>query len=76
MHYELVAQCNPTERYQVIRKIETSGGRIRDILEDGSRLLLFIEYDDITPQRSHWFEMLNDLVIQIGETFSFPTPTV
>lgn len=76
MHYELVAQCNPTERHHVIREIEMSGGKIKDILEDQDRLLLFIEYDEsITSQKKgHWLETLNNLVSQLGDAFTIPTP--
>ena len=75
MHYELVAQCNPAERYYVIQKIEMSGGIIKDILEDHDRLLLFIEYDESTPQKkAHWLETLNTLVTQLGDSFTLSTP--
>lgn len=77
MHYELVAQCNPTERHQVVQKIEMSGGRVKDILEDQDRLLLFIEYDEqVVRERLHWLEMLNNMVTRIGDAFTFPAPAV
>ena len=76
MHYELVAQCSPAERYHVIQKIETSGGKIKDILEDQDNLLLFIEYDEsVSQKRSQWLETLNIVVTHIGEAFAFPAPT-
>jgi hypothetical protein len=77
MHYELVAQCNPTERNNVIQKIEMSGGKIKDILEDQDKLLLFIEYDEsITQQKkAHLLEVLADMVTHMGDAFTFPTPT-
>ncbi|KYK32446.1 MAG: hypothetical protein HXS48_14095 [Theionarchaea archaeon] len=75
MHYELVAQCNLTERHQIIQKIEMSGGKIKDILEDQDRLLLFIEYDESTAaQKKTWLETLNNLVTQLGDAFTIPTP--
>ena len=73
MHYELVAQCNPAQRHYVIQKIETSGGKIKDILEDQDKLLLFIEYDD-TPQKVTWLETLTELVTQLGDAFTVPMP--
>lgn len=73
MYYELVAQCNPAERHHVIQKIEMSGGRIKDILEDQDKLLLFIEYDESTQKRP-WLEILNNLVAQLGDAFTVPTP--
>lgn len=75
MHYELVAQCNPAERHQIVQKIEMSGGKIKDILEDQDRLLLFIEYDEsITTQKKTWLETLNNLVTQLGDAFTIPAP--
>ena len=77
MYYELVAQCSPKDRHQVIQKIEMSGGRIRDILEDQDKLLLFIEYDEPSyPQRLNWLEILNNVVNNIGDAFTFPNPAV
>lgn len=77
MHYELIAQCSSEERTQIIQKIEMSGGRIRDILEDQDGLLLFIEYDDsiALQERLHWLETLSSLVTQIGDILTFPTST-
>lgn len=74
MHYELVAQCNPAERHYVIQKIEMSGGKIKDILEDQDKLLLFIEYDDSPQKKVTWLETLTELVTQLGDAFTVPTP--
>lgn len=76
MHYELVAQCSITERHQVIHEIEMSGGKIKDILEDQDRLLLFIEYDESVAQQKkiHLLETLNSLVSQLGDAFTIPNP--
>lgn len=76
MHYELVAQCSTTERHHVIQKIEMSGGRIKDILEDQDRLLLFIEYDESVSQKKiNWLETVANLVTQLGDVITFPAPT-
>ncbi|KYK36919.1 MAG: hypothetical protein HXS46_04380 [Theionarchaea archaeon] len=75
MHYELIAQCDPTERQHVIQEIEMSGGIIRDILEDQDKLLLFIEYNEYTQKKVHLLETLNNLVAQLGDAFTFPVPT-
>jgi hypothetical protein len=76
MHYELVAQCHTAERCQVIQKIEMTGGRIKDILEDENGLLLFIEYDETQlPHKGHLLEILSGIITQIGDTIAFPTPS-
>jgi 16S rRNA A1518/A1519 N6-dimethyltransferase RsmA/KsgA/DIM1 with predicted DNA glycosylase/AP lyase activity len=76
MHYELVAQCNLTERHKVIQEIEMSGGTITDILEDHEKLLLFIEYDEsVIQKKGRWLDKLNNLVIQLGDAFTFSAPT-
>ena len=76
MHYELIAQCNITERHQVIQKIEMSGGKIKDILEDQDKLLLFIEYDEsILQKKPNVLEVLANLVTHMGDAFTLPTPT-
>jgi hypothetical protein len=75
MYYELIAQCDPTQRHHVIQEIETSGGKIKDILEDREKLLLFIEYDESEQPKAHIMETLSTLVTQLGDAFTFPTPT-
>ncbi|MBU7014328.1 MAG: hypothetical protein HXS52_10855 [Theionarchaea archaeon] len=76
MHYELVAQCNAVERHHVIQKIEMTGGRIKDILEDEHGLLLFIEYDEPPiPRKGRLMEVLSGILSQIGDGVAFPTPS-
>lgn len=76
MHYELVAQCNTADRCQVIQKIEMTGGRIKDILEDDSGLLLFIEYDEtLISRKGHLLEIVSDIITHIGDAVAFPIPS-
>lgn len=75
MHYELIAQCDPTQRNQVIQEIEMSGGKIKDVLEDQEKLLLFIEYDELEQPKVNVMETLSNLVTKFGDAFAFPTPT-
>lgn len=76
MHYELVAQCNLSEREHVVQEIEMSGGIVKDILEDQDNLLLFIEYDESAPhvKKPRLLETLNSLLERVGGSLTLPRP--
>ena len=53
-----------------------SGGKIKDILEDQDKLLLFIEYDEsILQKKPNVLEVLANLVTHMGDAFTLPTST-